>query len=138
MLTARRGPIQRRAGSRGFPGGLRHAPRWYLLHPFLVAAYPDEGPWPDRFRANNDGFQGMDTTRDELDEKLAILNAYHLPGVSPEAAGLYPAITPVNSFRVVLNVLFGADLPLLPDRYYAQVDSLHFYDLFDVTERLRN
>jgi hypothetical protein len=48
-----------------------------------------------------------------LAERSAILNAYYLPGASPDA--LYPEITPVNSFRVVLNQYFGADLEMLPD-----------------------
>jgi hypothetical protein len=46
-------------------------------------------------------------------ERTSILNAYYLPGIDPGV--LYPGITPVNSFRVVLNEYFGADLPLLPD-----------------------
>lgn len=49
-------------------------------------------------------------------ERTSILNAYYLPD-SGEAQ-LYPGISPVNSFRVVLNAYFGADLPLLPDRTY--------------------
>jgi hypothetical protein len=31
---------------------------------------------------------------------------------------LYPSISPVNSFRVVLNTYFQAGLPLLPDDTY--------------------
>ena len=50
-------------------------------------------------------------------ERLSILNAYHLPGASPEQT-LYPSITPVNSFRTVLNRYFRADLDLLPDRSF--------------------
>jgi len=46
-------------------------------------------------------------------ERTSILNAYFLPGIDP--AVLYPAITPVNTFRVVLNEYFGTDLHLLPD-----------------------
>ena len=62
---------------------------------------------------------GAHATTDELEEKFGILSAYHLPGVDPEAAGLYPSITPVNSFRVVFNTYFDAGLPLLPDEIYA-------------------
>jgi hypothetical protein len=40
------------------------------------------------------------------------LNAYYLPNGSQ---GLYPSISPVNSFRVILNEYFGANYPLLPD-----------------------
>jgi len=51
-----------------------------------------------------------------LTERFSILNAYRLPG----AAGgyLYDAITPVNTFRVLLNRYFSADYELLPDECY--------------------
>lgn len=49
-------------------------------------------------------------------ERTGILNAYYLPDGA--ADGLYPTISPVNSFRVVLNTYFGAHLDLLPDRTY--------------------
>ncbi len=49
-------------------------------------------------------------------ERSAILNAYYLPAAGKVA--LYPSISPVNSFRVVLNSIFGTELPLLPDRTY--------------------
>jgi hypothetical protein len=48
--------------------------------------------------------------------RFGILNAYHLPG--GDAGLLYPEITPVNSFRIVLNRYFDAGLPLLPDELY--------------------
>jgi hypothetical protein len=46
-------------------------------------------------------------------ESLAILNAYHLPGLSREV--VYPGISPVNTFRLVFRHYFGADLEPLPD-----------------------
>ncbi len=49
--------------------------------------------------------------------RMRILNAYYLPGQHNK--GLYDTITPVNSFRVVLNDYFKAGLPLLPDKSYA-------------------
>jgi hypothetical protein len=52
--------------------------------------------------------------------RLAILNAYYLPGTGKDA--LYPTITPVNSFRVVLNAYFGGQYPLLPDLSYSKED----------------
>jgi hypothetical protein len=47
--------------------------------------------------------------------QMKILNAYYLPKGS---AALYPSISPVNSFRVVFNEYFGANLPLLEDKSY--------------------
>jgi hypothetical protein len=48
---------------------------------------------------------------------MPILNAYSLPGVEM-AEVYYPAISPVNSFRVILNRYFESNLPLLEDRSY--------------------
>ena len=48
-------------------------------------------------------------------ERLAILNAYLIPESCRDR--LYPEITPVNSFRVVLTCL-GSETPLLADRSY--------------------
>lgn len=49
-------------------------------------------------------------------ERTSILNAYYIP--DERYAQLYEAITPVNSFRVVLNAVFDLRLPLLEDRSY--------------------
>jgi hypothetical protein len=46
-------------------------------------------------------------------ERTPLLNAYYLPEGGDR--WLYPSISPVNSFRVVLNTYFGANLPLLDD-----------------------
>jgi hypothetical protein len=49
-------------------------------------------------------------------ERFAILNAYYGP---PEMmATLYPSISPVNSFRVVMSYLTDHVYPLLPDRSF--------------------
>jgi len=49
-------------------------------------------------------------------ERTPILNAYYLPGGA--SSELYPSISPVNTFRVILNTQFGANLPLLLDATY--------------------
>jgi hypothetical protein len=51
--------------------------------------------------------------------RMPILNAYYLPKGS---AQLYPSISPVNSFRVVLNDYFGQNLPMLEDVSRYSVD----------------
>jgi hypothetical protein len=52
----------------------------------------------------------------EVGERNLILNAYYLPDGGEDA--LYPSISPVNSFRVIFDKYFGADLPLLDDVSY--------------------
>jgi hypothetical protein len=47
---------------------------------------------------------------------MKILNAYYLPGDGKNM--LYPGISPVNTFRVVLNSYLGGSLELLPDQSY--------------------
>jgi hypothetical protein len=49
-------------------------------------------------------------------ERLGILNAYYFP--DQDYSMLYPSISPVNSFRVVLNHFFDAGYALLPDQHY--------------------
>jgi hypothetical protein len=49
------------------------------------------------------------------EDRMKILNAYYLPGHTDK---LYPSISPVNSFRVVLNSYFGTNFPLLADISY--------------------
>ena len=70
-----------------------------------------------------------------IDERLSNLIAIHL-GDCP-GAQLYPSLTPVNVFRVILNACFGASLDLLPDRVFLSAyDSP--YDLIEVTDDLRD
>ena len=69
-----------------------------------------------------------------LVERYSILNAYFFPDQNYEL--LYPTITPVNSFRVVLDQYFGADLDLLEDRnYFAGWLSPYLYT--EVTDRIQ-
>ncbi len=55
-------------------------------------------------------------TESRLDERSDILNAYLLPRGGNEL--LYPAITPVNTFRLIFRHYFNQDFPLLEDKTY--------------------
>lgn len=57
-----------------------------------------------------------DNDAEWVQERLPILNAYLVP--EQVRSKLYPTISPVNSFRLLLSECFGAALPLLPDRLY--------------------
>jgi hypothetical protein len=50
-----------------------------------------------------------------LRERMSILNSFYLPG---DGAGPKPDITPINSFRYILNRHFDAGLPMLPNINY--------------------
>ncbi len=76
-------------------------------HP-VVIIQGDHGPGS---RVSFTTLEGTD-----VEERFSILNAYHLPGVDREL--LYDTITPVNTFRVVLNEYFGTSYPMLEDKSY--------------------
>ncbi len=100
----------------------------------IIILQADEGPYPPRLLEENREFNWDTATGDELRQKMGILNAYYLPGV--DTSGLYPSMTPVNSFRLVFNLYFGAGLKLLPDLNYAYEDFDYPYLFLDVTDRI--
>lgn len=84
----------------------------------IVVIQGDEGPYPRL----GDSIPGAWAERPagDLRVKYGILNAYFLPGPRSEFTE-YPAITPVNTFRMIFNRYFGAQLATLPDTSYATV-----------------
>jgi hypothetical protein len=94
----------------------------------IIIVQADEGPYPPRYEADQEGFPWLQATPDEVQEKFGILNAFHLPGVDVAAFGVTDRISPVNDFRVVFNAYFDANLPLLEDLTYLSPDKAHLYD----------
>ena len=95
--------------------------------PVVMLIQADHGPgayWDIRSAENTD-----------LHERLAIFNAYYFP--DGNYAALYPEITPVNSFRVVLNTYLNTTLELLPDRNYF-FPLTNPYLMMDVTDELND
>lgn len=68
--------------------------------------------------------------RSDLHERMSIFNAYYFP--DQNYAELYPGISPVNSFRVVLNRYFGFSYERLKDRHFFS-GWRYPYDFKDVT-----
>jgi hypothetical protein len=61
-------------------------------------------------------------TKQGIEVRSAIFNAiYFSDGIYD---GVYSSMTPVNTFRVVLNHWFGTAYPLLPDKVYFHEDPL--------------
>jgi hypothetical protein len=79
---------------------------------------------------------GDTATSGDLEQHFGILNSYYFPRLAK--TGLYPTITPVNTFRLLFDDYFDAGLPLLPDRNYATQDIDHLYRYIDVTSRVRS
>ena len=70
-----------------------------------------------------------------LRERFSILSAVYLP---PEIdVKLYKSMTPVNTFRLILDGLFHTHLGLLEDRSYFD-EHLYSCDFTDVTEMVTN
>lgn len=68
-------------------------------------------------------------------ERQTILNAYYFPDGNYDT--LYESITPVNSFRIVLNKIIGLDLDLVADKNYFSLWNTP-YDFIDVTDKLNS
>jgi hypothetical protein len=66
-------------------------------------------------------------TGDDI-SRMSILNAYYLPGGN--YSNLYPSITPVNTFRVVFNTLYGTNYEMLDDvSYFSVYDDPYNFDI---------
>ncbi len=74
--------------------------------PPIIIIQGDHGPWMQ-----------------PKDRHMWILNAYYLPGNTDK---LYPTISPVNTFRLVLNSYFGGRYEMLEDAsYFSPVPNLY-------------
>jgi hypothetical protein len=93
--------------------------------PPVIVIQGDHGPG-----LNLDQESGENT---DIAERLLILNALYLPDGGGE--GLPPNMSPVNTFRHILNHYLGAEYTLLPHRSYYSTFSRP-YDFHDVTDRL--
>jgi hypothetical protein len=85
-------------------------------NPPVIVIQADEGPYNIKYPLlPGKSYQESDPR--SLQERARILNSYYLPGVEIDKV-LYPSITPVNSFRLILNTYFGTGLGILSDRSY--------------------
>ena len=71
-----------------------------------------------------------DLTQDQFNERMGILNAYFFP--DKDYSSVYESVSPVNSFRLVLNRFFGTDLQILEDKsYYSLLERPFEFTSFD-------
>lgn len=63
------------------------------------------------------------------DAQFEIFNAYYFGGMAD--LGIADTVTPVNSFRILFNEMFGTDYPLLSDESYKYDDQTNEYILFE-------
>lgn len=104
----------------------------------IIIVSADEGPYPDRYQADQDGFDWATATDDELAMKYGVLLAMYLPdGGADGAPEPYSDMSLVNVFPIVLDRYFGGHVPLLADRSFTSRSWPQPYDLTEVTDRLR-
>jgi hypothetical protein len=74
---------------------------------------------------------GLDTqnpnsnSTQDLRAAFSILNATYLPNTNPDTV-LYDSISPINTFRVILNQYFGTKLPMLEDTSWISSEDAMF------------
>ncbi len=101
----------------------------------VIILQADEGPYPDRYDQNEEGFDWRQATVEEIQQKFGILLALRAPGMSPRK--LPYESSPVNLFRALFNFFYDMDVPLLPDRAFTFIDGRHLYDFIEITDRLK-
>lgn len=103
----------------------------------IIIIEADEGPYPDRYNRDQTGFDWSTATDEELITKYGVLTAMYLPGDAPaDAPAPYQDMSVINTFPIVFDRYFGADIPLLPDRSFTSRSWARPYDLTDITDRL--
>lgn len=102
----------------------------------IIIIQADEGPYPLPYALDTIDYDWSTATPDELETKYGILNAMYLPGLPSGATLPYPTISSVNTFRLLFDDYFDANLPLLPDRSFTSRGKFLPYDLTDITDRL--
>ncbi|HEY8108966.1 MAG TPA: sulfatase-like hydrolase/transferase [Patescibacteria group bacterium] len=95
----------------------------------IVILQADEGEYPKRFAKD------AKPSDAQIRQKTNVLNAYYFPGEDYDA--LYDSITPVNTFRIVLNQFFGTDLAKQPDVTHTLGGRRNYLDFVDVTDIVR-
>jgi hypothetical protein len=79
------------------------------------------------------GLRWENINDDSIRERISIFNAYYFPNIDSKV--IYDGITPVNSFRLVLNNYFNGDYELLEDKIYFSTyqDMLNLTDVTSIT-----
>jgi len=67
-------------------------------------------------------------------ERFSPFAAYYLPGVDDYS--ITTITSAVNTFRIVFNKYFDANLPLRENRQYYYMNQLSFYEFEDVSTRV--
>jgi len=97
----------------------------------IIIIQADEGPWPDAYYAKLDSYDWATAPKDDVEEKMGILNAIYFP--DGDYSRLSATMTPVDTFRLVADKYFGTQLGLLPDQSYLSEKRDSPYALFKIS-----
>ena len=99
----------------------------------IIILQSDHGPG----MSNYPYFFGKTSTQTKttIKEKMSILNAIYLPTEGEKL--FYKSITPVNTFRLILNFYFGTKLKILKDRCYWSTES-DYKNLYELSSDFIN
>jgi hypothetical protein len=75
----------------------------------------------------------FEVDKTNLWERTGILNAYYFPG--KDVSQLNSKISPVNTFRLLFNLYFGGNYPLLEDKSFYSASNTPYIHM-DVTDRI--
>jgi len=105
--------------------------------PPIIILQSDEGPYPEELEGIHQRYEDHEWEKASdsfLKQKMSILNALYIPGVDKSI--MEPSITPVNTFRIMFNLLFDTKLKLLPNQNYTLGGKEDIYNFINVTEKL--
>lgn len=103
--------------------------------PPIIIVQSDEGPFKvDEMNLDGEGVDWTKVSDKAIQRHMKILNAYYLPGF--DYSQLYQSITPVNSFRLILNHYFGFNLKALPDKSYFIPNIDRPYKYNEITDKI--
>jgi len=99
----------------------------------MIAEILSNSPQPPIIILQGDHGACYGPYEENLADRMSILNAYYFP--DQDYQDLYQTITPVNTFRIVLNQFFDTDYDLLEDsNYYSSPKTP--YSFADVTDQV--
>jgi len=112
-----------------------HSPK-----PAVIILQSDEGPYlPSKYFPNE--IPSHDFGYEPYIIHASILNSYYLPdkqnpniAANYSALGFHDSLTPANTFRLLFNYYFGADLKPIKDANFIFKDTERPYDFFDITD----
>ncbi len=100
--------------------------------PPIIIVQGDHGPASLIYSDKSHGWNNP--SQEQLKERTKILSAYYLPG--KKNVGLYPSITPVNSFRLIFNAYFKTNFKTLPDKtFYSIYKTPYLFN--EITDQVR-